>query len=217
MTDQNLTHIYFLLDRSGSMTSIRNETIAGFDSFIAEQRKTPGACAVTLAQFDNEYDEVYVDREFASVPSLELNPRGSTALLDALGRLIVTAGERLAKLSESERPGSVIVGVMTDGYENASQDWTHAKIKALIEQQTRDYAWEFLYLGADQDAIEEGAKMGFAGTKSVTYRRGKADKVMADLGANVGAYRAARSAGAAPAVATKLTEFTKEQRDDAVS
>jgi len=217
MTDQNLTHIYFLLDRSGSMTSIRTETIAGFDAFIAEQRKVAGTCRVTLAQFDHEYEDVYADRDLAAVPSLALTPRGSTALLDALGRLIVTAGERMAAMPEDSRPGSVVVGVMTDGYENASTEWTHERIKALIDQQTRDYHWEFLYLGADQDAIEEGAKMGFAGDKSVTYRRGKANKVMADMGANVGAYRAARVAGVAPAAASALTAFTDEQRDAAVS
>jgi hypothetical protein len=217
MTDQNLSHIYFLLDRSGSMTSIRSETIAGFDAFIAEQRRVSGTCRVTLTQFDDQYEEVYADRDVADVPSLELTPRGSTALLDALGRLIVTAGERMAALPEDARPGSVVVGVMTDGYENASQDWTHERIKELIERQTRDYAWEFLYLGADQDAIEEGAKMGFASAKSVTYRRGKADKVMADMGANVGAYRAARVAGVAPAAASAMTAFSDEQRGDAVS
>jgi hypothetical protein len=216
MTDQNLSHIYFLLDRSGSMTSIRTETIAGFDAFIAEQRKVPGQCQVTLAQFDDQYDVVYVDRDVHAVPSLELNPRGSTALLDALGRLIVSAGEKLAALPEDKRPDSVVVGVMTDGYENASRDWTHDRIKVLIEQQTRDYGWEFLYLGADQDAIEEGSKMGFAAGKSMTYSRGKASKVMSDMGANVGAYRAAKVAGVAPAVAAQMTEFTKEQRDDAV-
>jgi len=217
MTDQNLSHIYFLLDRSGSMTSIRTETIAGFDAFIAEQRKVPGQCQVTLAQFDDHYDVVYVDRDVHDVPTLDLTPRGSTALLDALGRMIVTAGERLAALPEDKRPGSVVVGVMTDGYENASRDWTHERIKALIEKQTRDYAWEFLYLGADQDAIEEGCKMGFAAQKSMTYSRGKTDKAMTDMGANVGKYRAARAAGAPPAAAAAMTEFTKEQRDDAVS
>jgi uncharacterized protein YegL len=217
MTDQNLSHIYFLLDRSGSMTSIRSETIAGFDAFIAEQRKVPAECRVTLSQFDDHFEEVYADLEVADVPTLELTPRGSTALLDALGRLIVTAGERLAALPEDKRPGSVVVGVMTDGYENASRDWTHERIKALIEKQAREYHWEFLYLGADQDAIEEGSKMGFAAQKSMTYSRGKADKVMADMGANVGAYRAARVAGVAPAAASAMTEFTKAQRDDAVS
>ena len=214
MTDANLTHLYFLLDRSGSMVSLREDTIGGFDTFIAEQRVAPGRCRVTLAQFDNEYDEVYADRDIATVPSLELVPRGSTALLDALGRLVVTAGERLARLPESERPGSVLVGVMTDGYENASRDWTHARIKALIEQQTREWGWQFLYLGADQDAIEEGAKMGFAAGKSMTYSRGKARDAIGHLSKNVGSYREAVAAGAAPMAARALTDFDQAQRDD---
>lgn len=216
MTDQNLTHIYFLLDRSGSMASIREATVSGFDAFIAEQREAPGSCRVTLAQFDDEYEEVYADRELAAVPSLTLTPRGSTALLDSLGRLVVTAGDRLAALPEDERPGSVIVGVMTDGYENASREWTHARIKALIEQQTRDYDWQFLYLGADQDAIEEGAKMGFAGSKSVTYSRGKADRVMAAMSENIRDYRTARAAGVPVAAAAPMTDFKQSQRDESV-
>ncbi len=216
MTDANLTHLYFLLDRSGSMVSLREDTIGGFDTFIAEQRTAPGRCRVTLAQFDNEYDEVYADRDIATVPSLVLVPRGSTALLDALGRLVVTAGERLAALPEQERPGSVIVGVMTDGYENASRDWTHDRIKALIEQQSTEYGWQFLYLGADQDAIEEGAKMGFAAGKSMTYSRGKARDAIGHLSKNVGSYREAVASGAAPMAAQALTDFSQEQRDDAV-
>lgn len=216
MTDANLTHLYFLLDRSGSMVSLREDTIGGFDTFIAEQRTAPGQCRVTLAQFDNEYDEVYADRDIATVPSLVLVPRGSTALLDALGRLVVTAGERLAALPEQDRPGSVVVGVMTDGYENASRDWTHDRIKALIEQQSTEYGWQFLYLGADQDAIEEGAKMGFAAGKSMTYSRGKARDAIGHLSKNVGSYREAVASGAAPMAAQALTDFSQEQRDDAV-
>jgi len=216
MTDPNLTHLYFLLDRSGSMVSLRQDTIGGFDTFIAEQRTAPGRCRVTLAQFDNEYDEVYADRDIATVPSLVLVPRGSTALLDALGRLVVTAGERLAALPEAQRPGSVVVGVMTDGYENASRDWTHDRIKALIEQQSHEYGWQFLYLGADQDAIEEGAKMGFAAGKSMTYSRGKARDAIGHLSKNVGSYREAVASGAAPMAAQALTDFSQEQRDDAV-
>ena len=216
MTDPNLTHLYFLLDRSGSMVSLRQDTIGGFDTFIAEQRTAPGRCRVTLAQFDNEYDEVYADRDIATVPSLVLVPRGSTALLDALGRLVVTAGERLAALPEAQRPGSVVVGVMTDGYENASRDWTHDRIKALIEQQSTEYGWQFLYLGADQDAIEEGAKMGFAAGKSMTYSRGKARDAIGHLSKNVGSYREAVASGAAPMAAQALTDFSQEQRDDAV-
>ena len=102
---------------------------------------------------------------------------------------------------------------MTDGYENASREWTHPRIKALIEQQTRDYGWQFLYLGADQDAIEEGAKMGFAADKSMTYSRGRAKESMAAMSGNIGRYRCAVAAGAAPMAAQHLTDFDEEQRE----
>ena len=215
MTDATLTHLYFLLDRSGSMQSIRTDTEGGFDAFIEEQRALPGRCRVTLAQFDDRYEEVYVDRDLADVPPLQLAPRGSTALLDALGRVIVEAGERLAALPEDQRPASVIVGVMTDGYENASREWTHPRIKELIEQQTRDYGWQFLYLGADQDAIEEGAKMGFAAGKSMTYSRGRTKESIAAMSGNIGRYRSAVAAGAAPMAAQHLTDFDAAQRENA--
>lgn len=215
MTDKNLTHLYFLLDRSGSMQSIRTETQAGFDAFIAEQRGVPGRCRVSLSQFDDQYDEVYADRDITDVPALDLAPRGSTALLDSLGRMVVTAGERLAALPEDQRPGSVIVGVMTDGYENASQDWTYARIKELIEHQTRVYGWQFMYLGADQDAIEEGAKMGFARADSLAYARGKADKAMGAASAKTRRYRDAVLAGAAPLAAAQQSAFTDAEREAA--
>ena len=134
MTRSDLTHLYFLLDRSGSMQSIKTDTEGGFAAFIEEQRRAPGECRVTLAQFDNDYEVVYADRPLADVPPLDLQPRGSTALLDAMGRTISDAGTALAALRESERPGTVIVAIMTDGMENASHEWTHPAIKALVTQ-----------------------------------------------------------------------------------
>ena len=115
MTDPNLTHLYFLLDRSGSMQSIRDDTIGGFNAFIADQRQHPGDCRVTLAQFDDRYEVVYTDRPIADVPALDLHPRGTTALLDAIGRLVTDAGASLASLPEDKRPGTVIVGIMIAG------------------------------------------------------------------------------------------------------
>lgn len=215
MTDNHLTHLYFLLDRSGSMQSIKDDTQGGFDAFVAEQRELDGRCLVTLAQFDDRYDVVYADRPIADVPPLDLAPRGSTALLDALGRLIVTAGEQLAALPEERRPGSVVVGVMTDGYENASHDWTYPRIKELIEQQTRDYGWQFMYLGADQDAIEEGARMGFAQADSLTYARGRSRSAMAAASGKTSRYRQAVQAGAAPVAAAHASAFTDAERADA--
>ncbi len=217
MTRADLTHLYFLLDRSGSMQSIKSDTEGGFAAFIDEQRASDGECRVTLAQFDNEYDVVYSGLPVADVPPLDLQPRGSTALLDAMGRLITTAGAELAALPEDERPGTVVVAVMTDGYENASHEWTHPAIKALVEQQTKAYSWQFLYMGADQDAIEVGTSLGVAAEHSVTYARGKSREAMAASAGKVGKLRKARydhamSGSAAPAPMAEA--YTAEERDE---
>ena len=216
MTNPNLTHLYFLLDRSGSMNSIVEDTVGGFDAFIAEQRRfteeAPGECRVTLAQFDDAYEEVYADRPIADVPSLVLQPRGTTALLDSVARIVVDAGKRLAALPEDQRPGTVIVGIMTDGLENASREWSHPQVKQLIETQTRDYQWQFLYLGADQDAVEVGMSIGVSAGHSVTYGRGKVKQAMAATAANVSSYRQARAGGMPAPAAAALSEFTEEQR-----
>lgn len=196
MTNTQLTHLYFLLDRSGSMHSIKEDTAGGFDAFIAEQRLLDGECRVTLAQFDDRYEMVYSDLPIAQVPPLVLQPRGMTALLDAIGRLITDAGSRLAALPEAERPGTVIVGIMTDGQENSSTEWAHPAIKTLIEQQSKDYSWEFLYLGADQDAIEVGTGLGVPAARSVTYARTSTVAAMSATSAVVGRVRRARAAGA---------------------
>jgi len=211
MTDPNRTHIFFLLDRSGSMQSIKSDTEGGFTAFIDEQRRTAGECRVTLAQFDNHYDVVYADRPIADVPALELQPRGSTALLDAMGRLVTDAGATLAALHEDQRPATVIVAIMTDGLENASREWTHPAIKALVEQQTRQYGWQFMYMGADQDAIEVGRNIGVAAANSITYGRGKSQEVMANVSDKVRRYRTARAGGD---MAAPMPAFTEEERRD---
>ena len=215
MTNTNLTHLYFLLDRSGSMQSIKEDTEGGFNAFIEEQRRQPGECRVTLAQFDTEYEQVYADRAIADVPALRLQPRGTTALLDSIGRLVTTAGERLTGLPEAERPGSVIVGIMTDGLENASREYTHAAVKALIERQTRDHGWHFLYMGADQDAIEVGASIGVDAAHAVTYSRASVHAVMGATSANVSRYRSARAQGMPLDEAALMTAYTDAQREAA--
>ncbi len=211
MTDQNLTHIYLLLDRSGSMQSIKADTEGGFAAFVEEQKRTPGACRVTLAQFDNHYEIVYSDRPVADVPTLDLQPRGSTALLDAMGKLITDSGAKLASLPDDQRPRTVIVAIMTDGHENASQEWTHPAIKALVEQQTGQWGWQFLYMGADQDAIEVGRNIGVAAANSVTYGRGKSRDVFANISDKVSTVRNARAAGD---LAAPMPAFTEEERRD---
>jgi len=200
MTRSDLTHLYFLLDRSGSMQSIKTDTEGGFATFIEEQRRAVGECRVTLAQFDDQYEIVFADTPVADVGRLDLQPRGSTALLDAMGRLITEAGAALAALPEDQRPGSVVVAIMTDGLENASREWTHTAVKALVEQQTTAYQWQFLYMGADQDAIDVGTGLGVGAAHTVSYTRGNVDKVMAASSAKVSDLRRDRSVDASAAM-----------------
>lgn len=212
MTRADLTHLYFLLDRSGSMQSIKSDIEGGFAAFVDEQRKVAGECRVTLAQFDDEYDVVYSSRPLTDVPPLDLRPRNMTALHDAMGRLITSAGDELAALPDDQRPGTVIVAIMTDGLENASKEWDAPRIKALVEQQTTEWSWQFLYMGADQDAVEVGSSIGVSAAASVTYGRGKSREAMAMAGGKLGAYRAAKAAAPAGAPAPAMAAFTEEER-----
>lgn len=169
MTDARRSLIAVLLDRSGSMESVKSDTEGGFNAFIEAQRSEPGDARVTLAQFDTQYEVVYANRHLADVPRLTLQPRGGTALYDALGRLVTDVGAELAALPEHERPGKVIVVVMTDGHENSSREWTHDAITAAVKRQESEYAWEFLFLGANMDAVAIGTAMGFSAERSLTW------------------------------------------------
>lgn len=208
MSNQNLTRVVFLLDRSGSMQSIKSDVIGGFDAFLTEQRAGDGQCTVTLAQFDNVYEVVYRDIDLAQVPPLELEPRGSTALLDSMGKLITDTSADIGALAEDDKPGTVIVAIMTDGLENASQEWRRPDIKALVEQQTNDHGWEFLYMGADQDAVEVGKELGIKDEQAITYARGKSREAMAAASGNIRDYRSARRAD----ITAAMPAFTAEQR-----
>jgi hypothetical protein len=216
MTDKNLTHLYFLLDRSGSMQSIRDDIVGGFDAFIADQKREPGECRVSLSQFDDVYEEVYADRPLGAVPSLDLVPRGSTAMLDAIGRLINSAGARLAALPEDARPATVIVGIMTDGMENASQEFSRAQVRQMITTQSKDYDWTFLYMGANQDAVEVGTDMGIDPRLAVTYAPRSADRAMAATSKNISGLRQARAAGASSAAAREAAYYTDVQRAESL-
>lgn len=169
MPKANSTLITIVLDRSGSMRAIRKDMEGGFDAFIADQRRVPGACSVTLAQFDDTYDVVYTDRPLDSVPPLSIEPRGMTALLDAVGRTIDATGARLAAMPEADRPEKVLVMVITDGCENASQEYTRERIKEMITHQSEKYSWEFLFLGANQDSITVAGSIGISSGNAVTF------------------------------------------------
>jgi len=163
--NKNLTEIAYILDRSGSMTSLRESAISGFNTFLKEQQKTPGDARFTLVLFDHEYF-LHADRTpIRKVPTLDATsyePRGSTSLLDAIGRAIDELGKHLADTPEKDRPGKVIVAIYTDGYENSSTDYSAAQIRKMIRHQTDVYSWEFLFLAANEDAIATATAYGIA-------------------------------------------------------
>ncbi|MGN7780161.1 VWA domain-containing protein [Mycolicibacterium sp. 22603] len=210
MPNQNLTLIAFLLDRSGSMQSITSDLIGGFDAFITEQRAGDGECRVALAQFDNEYEVVYHAVPAADIPPLELHPRNSTALLGSAGKLITDTAAEIAASSEDDKPGTVIIAIMTDGLENASQEWGRPAIKSLVAQQTNQFGWEFMYMGADQDAVEVGRDLGVSAEKAVTYGRGKSREAMAAMSADVRGYRTAKLVG----MDVAMPGFSEAQRSE---
>jgi len=181
------TEIIIILDRSGSMESVRADTIGGFNSFLADQQKLKDEAYITLVQFDDQYEKVYEGKPLAGAPPLDeqtFQPRGSTALLDAIGRTINEQGERFSRAPDNLKPSKVIVAIMTDGFENASQKFDRAQVFGLISQQRDQWAWMFYFLGANQDAIAEAGRIGLAAGQALSYAatsRGTA-AVMGSLG-----------------------------------
>lgn len=166
---KNLTHITIVLDRSGSMASILDDTQKGFDYFIKEQKKVIGDCSFTLVQFDTVYEFVYNAVNLQSVGRLTLKPRGGTALLDAVGRAINETGDYLKELPEFNRPEKVIFVIITDGEENSSKEYTKQKVRGMIEHQSTKYSWQFVYLGANQDAFQEAGAIGIPFYSTINY------------------------------------------------
>jgi Mg-chelatase subunit ChlD len=159
------TDVTVILDRSGSMETIASDVIGGFNQLLSDQQRQPGECRLTVVQFDDRYEVVYANRPMVDAPLLTpqtFEPRGTTALLDAIGRTIEETGKRFTALPESERPDRVLMVIITDGLENASRRYSRAKIFDMISRQRDVYKWTFLFIAANQDAIEEGGKVGIA-------------------------------------------------------
>jgi hypothetical protein len=168
---KNSTHISIVLDRSGSMVSVAEDTIGGFNQIVGAQREIPDV-TLSLVQFDNEYEVVFNAVPIKKVPTLTARtyvPRGSTALLDAIGRTIVAEGSRLAAMPESERPKKVLFVILTDGQENASREFDRPRIFDMITHQREKYAWEFVFVGANQDAIATATSMGMNASNASNY------------------------------------------------
>lgn len=162
---ENLTEMVFVLDRSGSMSGLAADTIGGFNELIEKQKKIEGHAYVTTVLFDHEYEVLHDHvalEEVAPLTDKEYFARGSTALLDAVGRTIDAVGARLAAAPEEERPAHVVFVITTDGMENSSREYTAQRVRGMIEHQQQKYSWQFVFLGANMDAVSEARKLGIS-------------------------------------------------------
>jgi hypothetical protein len=162
MSKKNLVEIICVIDRSGSMEAIKSDAIGGFNTFLDAQKKLPSEAKMTVVLFNHGYKFIQKGTDIRDVPPFDQKtyvPEGTTALLDAVGRTIDDTGKRLADTPEGERPEKVIFAILTDGLENASKDYAREKIHGMIKHQRENYAWEFIFLAANQDAFAEAEKL----------------------------------------------------------
>lgn len=206
MTDSNYTHILAIVDRSGSMSVCAKEMTDALNEYFSGQSEVEGKCLVDYVQFDTVYKKVYSDQP-VSMAEAVIQPRGGTALIDAIGRGTKELGRKLKALPEAHRPGKVLVVVVTDGYENSSHQYTAEQVKEMVTTQQDVWKWDYVFLGANIDAVEVGAWYGFQADKSLTFDTANAGLTMASLGGYTTNYRGAAGAAAA---------FTDEDRKKAV-
>lgn len=169
---KNLTELVFILDRSGSMAGLESDTIGGFNSMIEKQKKLEGECIVSTVLFDNDsqviHDRVNIS-EVQPMTDREYFVRGCTALLDAIGGAIHHIGNVHKYARKEDVPEKTLFVITTDGMENASRYYGAEKVKKMVERQKEKYGWEFIFLGANIDAVSEASKIGIGADRSVTF------------------------------------------------
>lgn len=169
---ENLTELVFILDKSGSMSGLEEDTIGGFNSMLEKQKNEIGEAYVTTVLFDNNYELLHDRLDIKSIQPMTRNEYyvgGSTALLDAVGTAINNVGISLAATREENRPSKVMFVIITDGMENSSREYNHKKIKEMIEHQKSKYAWDFIFLGANIDAVKTASSFGINEDRAVNF------------------------------------------------
>ena len=178
MTDTNYTAMLLIVDRSGSMSTIRDDMVGGLEQLIRAQVDLPGMTTIDIVTFDNtpELTHHFADPRDVQV---ELVPRGGTALYDAIGWAFNGFGQALAELPEHARPGTVLVTIVTDGEENSSLEYSAEAVKQIITHQEAAFDWDVSYLGANQDAVLAAAQIGIEESKAMNYGLNSVAGVMA--------------------------------------
>ncbi|MDO5516564.1 MAG: VWA domain-containing protein [Clostridium sp.] len=172
----NLTELVFILDRSGSMSGLESDTIGGFNSMIERQKNQYGEAFVTTVLFDDKYELLHDRVEIKKLQKMtdkEYYVCGCTALLDAVGKTINKIKAVHENMDENDKPQKTIFVITTDGYENASQEYSYKMLREMIETQKEKYGWEFIFLGANIDAVKEAEKFGITEDRAATYKNDK--------------------------------------------
>lgn len=168
----NLTELVFILDKSGSMGGLEKDTIGGYNSMLAKQQAVEGECHITTVLFNNNYELLHDRIDIKAVSPItdkEYSVGGSTALLDAIGKTIKKIGNAQKHTADDYRAEKVMFVIITDGEENASHEYSSDKVKAQIERQKTEYDWEFVFLGANIDAVQTAGRFGIAPDRAVDY------------------------------------------------
>lgn len=169
---KDLTELVFILDKSGSMGGLESDTIGGYNAMLAKQQAVEGECHITTVLFDNNFvllhDRIDI-KAVSSITEKEYQVGGSTALLDAIGRTIHKIGNAQKHTSEDYRAEKVMVVIITDGEENASREYSAERVKQMIEHEKTQYGWEFIFLGANIDAVETAGRFGISADRAQNY------------------------------------------------
>lgn len=169
---KNMAELVFILDRSGSMSGLESDTIGGYNSMLKQQQALEGEAVVTTVLFDDEYELLH-DRiplqAVAPMTGKQYVVRGSTALLDAIGQTIDKIGNAHKHTAEEYRPDKVMFVITTDGMENASREYSYEKVCGMVEHRKEAHRWEFIFLGANMDAVKAAGRFGIAADRAATY------------------------------------------------
>ena len=169
---KGLTELVFILDRSGSMSGLESDTIGGYNAMLEKQKEEAGEAVITTVLFDDKYELIHDRinlRGIEPITEKEYYVRGNTALLDAIGKTINKIGNVQKRTAEDERAEQVMVVITTDGMENASREFGYEKIRSMIERQKSKYGWEFIFLGANIDAVGTAERFGIDKDRAANF------------------------------------------------